>query len=165
MITKYSLHGFSFSAGYVCDAFSVDPRSRCCPGRGDQFSCQWVISLSHFFLFSFSYSSNSIVYVIDFYGDIKINTTNLITSLKILSWKYLPSALKIEYKLKQTFGMVEWECQFAISIPQVILYLLFILALILCLFSLRLLAGDAMLFLNVATHMNSVFPAACIRRW
>ncbi|XP_042027906.1 uncharacterized protein LOC121775026 [Salvia splendens] len=26
--------------GYVCDAFSVDPRSRCCPGRGDQFSCQ-----------------------------------------------------------------------------------------------------------------------------
>ncbi|KAL1535318.1 hypothetical protein AAHA92_28113 [Salvia divinorum] len=26
--------------GYVCNAFSVDPRSRCCPGRGDQFSCQ-----------------------------------------------------------------------------------------------------------------------------
>ncbi|KAH6833397.1 glycosyltransferase family protein [Perilla frutescens var. hirtella] len=26
--------------GYVCDAFSIDPRSRCCPRRGDQFSCQ-----------------------------------------------------------------------------------------------------------------------------
>ncbi|KAK4404084.1 hypothetical protein Sango_0777000 [Sesamum angolense] len=26
--------------GHVCDAFSVDPLSRCCPGEGDQFSCQ-----------------------------------------------------------------------------------------------------------------------------
>ncbi|GFQ06395.1 upf0454 protein c12orf49 homolog [Phtheirospermum japonicum] len=26
--------------GYVCDAFSVDPLSRCCPGKGDKFSCQ-----------------------------------------------------------------------------------------------------------------------------
>lgn len=26
--------------GYVCDAFSVDPLTRCCPGRGDKFSCQ-----------------------------------------------------------------------------------------------------------------------------
>ncbi|KAK6146297.1 hypothetical protein DH2020_020166 [Rehmannia glutinosa] len=25
--------------GYVCDAFSVDPLSRCCPGKGDKFSC------------------------------------------------------------------------------------------------------------------------------
>ncbi|PIN15988.1 hypothetical protein CDL12_11369 [Handroanthus impetiginosus] len=26
--------------GNVCDAFSVDPLSRCCPEKGDQFSCQ-----------------------------------------------------------------------------------------------------------------------------
>ncbi|KAL0451967.1 UNVERIFIED_CONTAM: hypothetical protein Slati_1174800 [Sesamum latifolium] len=26
--------------GHVCNAFSVDPLSRCCPREGDQFSCQ-----------------------------------------------------------------------------------------------------------------------------
>ncbi|CAA0839374.1 Unknown protein [Striga hermonthica] len=26
--------------GYVCDAFSVDPLTRCCPRKGDKFSCQ-----------------------------------------------------------------------------------------------------------------------------
>ncbi|GMH28567.1 hypothetical protein Nepgr_030410 [Nepenthes gracilis] len=25
--------------GYVCDALSVDPESRCCPSKGEQFSC------------------------------------------------------------------------------------------------------------------------------
>ncbi|KAK4420234.1 hypothetical protein Salat_2436400 [Sesamum alatum] len=26
--------------GHVCDAFSVNPLSHCCPGEGDQFTCQ-----------------------------------------------------------------------------------------------------------------------------
>ncbi|KAK3034226.1 hypothetical protein RJ639_032806, partial [Escallonia herrerae] len=25
--------------GYVCDALSLDPQSRCCPGKGEQYSC------------------------------------------------------------------------------------------------------------------------------
>lgn len=28
--------------GHVCDALSVGPISRCCPEKGDKFSCQWV---------------------------------------------------------------------------------------------------------------------------
>lgn len=30
--------------GYVCDALSLDPQSRCCHGKVEQYSCQWVIS-------------------------------------------------------------------------------------------------------------------------
>ncbi|GLT27762.1 hypothetical protein SLA2020_027360 [Shorea laevis] len=32
--------------GYVCDALSLDPLSRCCPERGHQFSCQGCNLLS-----------------------------------------------------------------------------------------------------------------------
>lgn len=28
--------------GYICDALSVDPQSRCCPKKGEHYSCQWV---------------------------------------------------------------------------------------------------------------------------
>lgn len=31
-----------YIVGYVCDAVSVDPQSRCCPEKGEKFSCQWV---------------------------------------------------------------------------------------------------------------------------
>ncbi|KAK8478637.1 hypothetical protein V6N13_133462 [Hibiscus sabdariffa] len=32
--------------GYVCDALSLDPQSRCCPERGDKFSCHGCNVLS-----------------------------------------------------------------------------------------------------------------------
>ncbi|EOY04892.1 hypothetical protein QUC31_017035 [Theobroma cacao] len=32
--------------GYVCDALSLDPESRCCPERGDKFSCHGCNILS-----------------------------------------------------------------------------------------------------------------------
>ncbi|XP_031259243.1 uncharacterized protein LOC116117337 [Pistacia vera] len=32
--------------GYVCDALSVDPQSRCCPVKGEKFSCQGCNLLS-----------------------------------------------------------------------------------------------------------------------
>ncbi|KAM7278490.1 hypothetical protein ACFE04_005624 [Oxalis oulophora] len=33
--------------GHVCDALSVDPSSRCCPVRGEKFSCQGCNIPSH----------------------------------------------------------------------------------------------------------------------
>ncbi|KAK4856069.1 hypothetical protein QYF36_013790 [Acer negundo] len=32
--------------GYVCDALSLDPQSRCCPGKGEKFSCHGCNHLS-----------------------------------------------------------------------------------------------------------------------
>ncbi|KAL3829221.1 hypothetical protein ACJIZ3_018023 [Penstemon smallii] len=40
---RTTVHGRFFLTddnGHVCDALSIDPLSRCCPGKGDQFSCQ-----------------------------------------------------------------------------------------------------------------------------
>lgn len=38
------LHSTLFTiVGHVCDALSVDPVSRCCSEKGEQFDCQWVI--------------------------------------------------------------------------------------------------------------------------
>ncbi|GAB2265641.1 hypothetical protein Dimus_000680 [Dionaea muscipula] len=33
--------------GYVCDALSLDPESRCCPRKGEQFSCHGCNLVSH----------------------------------------------------------------------------------------------------------------------
>jgi len=41
-------HSFLFMLGYVCGALSVDPESRCCPRKGDRYSCQWVVFLISF---------------------------------------------------------------------------------------------------------------------